>query len=188
MGIRAEFAEAERFIAGLRPADEGRLCAICESIQAAETRLLARAADHMDRCISSCQGLCCRNIQLEAIIGVWDLVYILTVAGAYRDRMAACLENEIPFYAADCIFLADGVGPCILPDNARAEVCLTTFCSRTEPVERDIRRVKRRFYRLGWFIATRRPLILFDRLRRWRAAPVCSDPGGQAAGERRTGC
>ena len=187
MGIAADFHQAEKIIDGLRPGDKDRLRAICESIQDAETRLLSKAAAGMDRCIASCQGLCCRNIQLEAIIGVWDLVYILSVAGEYRDRMAACLENEIPFYAADCIFLADGVGPCILPENARAEVCLTTFCSRTASIDRDIRRVKRRFYRLGWFIATRRPLILCDRLRRRRSTPVCSDPEAQTVGEHRTG-
>ncbi|HSO20627.1 MAG TPA: hypothetical protein VLT88_14280, partial [Desulfosarcina sp.] len=188
MGIKADFYQAEKIIDGLRPADKERLRAVCESIQAAETRLLSKAAASMDRCIAACQGLCCRNIQLEAVIGVWDLVYILTVAGAYRDQMAACLENEIPFYAADCIFLADGGGPCILPDNARAEVCLTTFCSRTESIDRDIRRVKRRFYRLGWFIATRRPLILVDRLRRRRTPRVCNDADAQALGGRRTGC
>lgn len=187
MGIAADFHQAEKFIDGLRPADRDRLRAICESIQAAETRLLSKAAASMDRCIASCRGLCCRNLQLEAVIGVWDLVYILTVAGEYRERMAACLAEETPFYAADCIFLADGVGPCILPENARAEVCLTTFCGRTTPIDRDLRRVKRRFYRLGWFIATRRPLILFDRLRRGRTRPVGSAPGAHAGGERRTG-
>jgi hypothetical protein len=166
MGIGMDFKAAEHILAGLRPADKERLHAICGSIQEAETRLLAKAAANMDRCIASCEGLCCRNIQLEAVIGVSDLVYILTVAGECRGRMAACLKKEIAFYAADCIFLADGVGPCILPDNARAEVCLTTFCGRTAAIERDIRRVKRRFYRLGWFLATRRPLILFDRLRK----------------------
>jgi hypothetical protein len=169
MGIRADFNQAERFMAALRPADHLRLRVICETIQAAETRLLANAAATMDRCIATCQGLCCRNIQLEAVIGACDLVYILTVAAHCRHRMAACLEKEVPLFAADCIFLADGVGPCILPENARAEVCLTTFCSRTEAIDRDIRRVKRGFYRLAWFMTTRRPLVLFDGLHGWLA-------------------
>ena len=167
VGIKADFEEAEGIIAGLRPVDRLTLCRICGEIQAAEADLLKQAEANMDRCIAACQGLCCRNIQLEAIIGVWDLVYILTVAPAYRDRMAACLENEIPFYAADCIFLENGVGPCLLPATARAEVCLTTFCSRTDAIDQEIRAVKRKFYKLGWFIATRRPLVAFDRLRRW---------------------
>ncbi len=166
MGIKADFKEAERIIAGLRPPDRLTLCRICDEIQAAEADLLKQAEHNMDRCIEACQGLCCRNIQLEAIIGVWDLVYILTVAKAYRDRMAACLEKEIPFYAADCIFLENGIGPCLLPATARAEVCLTTFCSRTDAIDREIRAVKRKFYKLGWFIATRRPLLAYDRLRR----------------------
>jgi hypothetical protein len=167
VGIKADFEEAERIVAGLRPVDRVKLCRICDEIQAAEADLLKQAEHNMDRCIAACQGLCCRNIQLEAIIGVWDLVYILTVAPAYRDRMAACLAKEVPLFAADCIFLANGVGPCIFPDTARAEVCLTTFCSSTDAIASEIRQVKRKFYKLGWFIATRRPLLAFDRLRRW---------------------
>jgi len=165
MGIKADFEEAERIIAALRPADRVTLCKICDEIQAAEADLLKQAENNMDHCIKACEGLCCRNIQLEAIIGVWDLVYILTVADAFHDRMAACLENEIPFYAADCIFLENGVGPCLLPATARAEVCLTTFCSRTDAIDREIRRVKRKFYKLGWFIATRKPRMALDRMR-----------------------
>ena len=167
MGIKADFEEAERIIKGLRPDDRLKLCKICDEIQAAEAHLLQQAETNMDRCIAACRGLCCRNIQLDAIIGVWDLVYILTVASEYRDRMAACLENEIPFYAADCIFLENRVGPCLLPDTARAEVCLTTFCSRTDGINHEIRAVKRKFYKLGWFIAVRKPRMVYDRLRQW---------------------
>jgi len=166
MGIKAYFVEAEQIIAGLHPADHEKLRSICQEIQAAETNLLKQAEHNMDRCIKACEGLCCRNIQLEAIIGVWDLVYILTVASDFRDRMAACLENEIPFYAADCIFLENGVGPCIFPSAVRAEVCLTTFCSRTEVINQEIQQVKRKFYKLGWFIAMRKPRMTVDRLRR----------------------
>jgi hypothetical protein len=164
MGIRAEFLEAEGIIARLRPVDQDRLRQICGEIQAAEADLLAQAGPAMERCVKSCEGLCCRNIQLEAIIGLWDLVYILTVAGEYRDRMAICLEKEIPFYAADCIFLANGVGPCFLPATARAEVCLTTFCSGTETIGREIRRVKRKFYKLGWFLGMCKPRLAIDGL------------------------
>jgi hypothetical protein len=172
MGIKADFIAAERILARLGPDDKVRLGRICDAIQSAEAELLAKAGPAMARCIHACQGLCCRNIQLEAIIGVWDLVYILTVAGEYRDRLAACLEKEIPFYAADCVFLVDGKGPCMLPATARAEVCLTTFCSRTEEIEREIRHVKRKFYKLGWFLFTRRPRLVLDRLRRGsRALP-----------------
>lgn len=167
MGIKADFEEAERIIGAMRPDDRVKLGKICEEIQAAEAHLLQQAENNMDRCIAACQGLCCRNIQLDAIIGVWDLVYILTVASECRDRMAACLGNEIPFYAADCIFLENGVGPCLLPDTARAEVCLTTFCSRTDAIDREIRAVKRKFYKLGWYIATRKLWMAYDRLGQW---------------------
>ena len=167
MGIKADFAEAERIIGRLSAADRRRLGQICQDIQAAETNLLKQADHAMARCIEACEGLCCRNIQLEAIIGVWDLVYILTVAGECRDRMAACLENEKPLFAADCIFLEGGAGPCILPSTARAEVCLTTFCSPTDAIAREIRMVKRQFYKLGWFIAMRKPRMMVDILWRW---------------------
>jgi hypothetical protein len=166
MGIKADFIAAERFIDRLRPADKPRLHRICREIQGAEADLLSRAAPAMERCINACEGICCRNVQLEAIIGIWDLVYILTVAPDYRERMAACLEKEVPLFAADCIFLENGVGPCILPPTARAEVCLTTFCSSTDAIAPEIRRVKRKFYRLGWFIATRKPRMAWDVLHR----------------------
>ena len=166
MGIKADFVEAEKIIAGLRPGDRVKLRRICQEIQTAETNLLKQADQSMDHCIKSCEGLCCRNIQLEAIIGVWDLVYLLTMASDFRDQMAACLEKEIPFYAADCVFLENGVGPCIFPSAVRAEVCLTTFCSRTDSIEQEIRQVKRKFYKLGWFIALRKPRMIADRLRR----------------------
>ncbi|MGD9332668.1 MAG: hypothetical protein PVJ53_15245 [Desulfobacterales bacterium] len=166
MGIKADFAEAEQIICRLSKADHRRLRRICQDIQVAETNLLNHAAPAMERCIRSCEGLCCRNIQLEAIIGVWDLVYILTVASECRDEMAACLEKEKPFFAADCIFLENGIGPCLLPSAARAEVCLTTFCSPTDAIAGEIRQVKRKFYQLGWFIALRKPRMAFDTL--WR--------------------
>ena len=162
MGIKADFIAAERFLGSLSSADKERLRKICREIQAAEKHLLSHAGPAMDRCINACEGICCRNIQLDAIIGMWDLVYILTVAGECRDRMAACLENEKPFFAADCLFLEDQVGPCIFPSTARAEVCLTTFCSRTDTIAREIRQVKRAFYKLGWFILIRKPRRLID--------------------------
>jgi len=167
MGIKADFVEAERILSRLGPADRRRLQKICDEIQAAEAELLAKAGPAMARCIHTCQGLCCRNIQLEAVIGAWDLVYILTVAGEYRDRLAVCLEKEIPFYASDCIFLADGVGPCLLPATARAEVCLATFCGGADVIEGEIRRVKRCFYKLGWFLMTRTPRRFTDMIRRF---------------------
>jgi hypothetical protein len=170
MGISADFAEAERILARLGPGDQVRLGRICAAIQSAEAELLTRAGPAMARCIHVCQGLCCRNIQLDAIIGVRDLVYILTVAGEYRDRMAACLEKEIPFYAADCVFLADGQGPCILPATARAEICLTTFCSNTDGIASEIKTVKRRFYALGWFLLMRTPRKVADWVQRIRSA------------------
>ncbi len=175
MGIKADFIAAERFIDRLRPADRQKLHRICGEIQAAETELLNQAGPAMDRCINGCEGICCRNVQLGAIIGVWDLVYILTAAPDYRERMAACLAKEVPLFAADCIFLANGVGPCILPATARAEVCLTTFCSSTDVIAPEIRQVKRKFYKLGWFIASRKPRMAWDSLlrllRRWLKNP-----------------
>jgi len=167
MGIKADFIAAERFIDRLSLADRQRLQRICGEIQTAEKKLLAQAGPAMDRCINNCEGICCRNVQLDAIIGMVDLVYILTVAGEYRDRMAACLEKEKPFFAADCLFLENQVGPCILPSTARAEVCLTTFCSRTDAIDREIRQVKRSFYRLGWFISSRKPRMMWEGLLRW---------------------
>jgi hypothetical protein len=121
----------------------------CRTIFDAEVELLARAEVLMDRCIEGCQGLCCRNVAVDEIIGLPDLVYVLQRAPSLRQRLAGCLGEEKPFFTSDCPFLENGRGPCLLPDAVRPEVCITTFCADTGPVHREIVRVRRAFIGLG---------------------------------------
>jgi hypothetical protein len=152
MAIGYDFRQARRFVEEIADDDREKLTALCRSIQRAEARLLEAAAPLMERCAAQCRGICCRNIQMDAVIGRGDLVYILALNPRLAPQMAACLENEPLLYAADCIFLKNGVGPCIFPDTLKPDVCLTTFCEDTAAVAREIRQLKRRFMRLDLFI------------------------------------
>ncbi len=92
----------------------------------------------MTRCIQRCGGICRRNLQLDLVIGHWDFVFMLASNPALKEKIEECLEKEAPFFTSDCIFLENGVGPCVFPPDARPEVCLVTFCDDTSPVKREI--------------------------------------------------
>jgi hypothetical protein len=72
--------------------------------------------------------------------------------------MAAGLGRE-SFFASDCLFLKNGLGPCLFPEGLRPERCVTSFC-RVEPsIEKEIGRVMGEFSRLVrffWFRPFRR--------------------------------
>ena len=167
MGLQYQFRKAQQTIGRLAPADRERLEEICDDIQRAEKRLRVAAEDALVRCGSACQGVCCRNIDLDAILGFPDFVYILTLKNQLADRMAACLENESALYIADCIFLENGIGPCIFPDTIMPEVCITTFCTTETPAKEEIRSLKWKFFQLGWFLGTLKIRAFGRQLRDW---------------------
>jgi len=160
MGLTYSFKKAGKIITQLSPGDLKTLEKICQEIQTAEKALIRKAEENLVRCLKKCEGLCCRNIRLDEIISLYDFIYLLTVQNSLRSIISKCLENEDPLYPADCIFLADGKGPCIFPSNARAAICITTFCNNEAPIKREIRCVKRKFMKLNWFILTRKPRAL----------------------------
>ena len=127
---------------------------LCGDIQQTEKRLRVAAAGALVQCGTACQGVCCRNIDLDAVLGLPDFVYILTLENHLAARMEACLKNENPLYIADCIFLENGTGPCIFPGTVMPEVCITTFCTTETPAQEEIRQLKWKFFRLGWFLGT----------------------------------
>jgi hypothetical protein len=172
MSLRYKFKKADTVLRHLDPHEKANLQAICARIQAAEEELLVAAEAKIVTCIQGCEGLCCRNARIDDIIGLMDCVYILTVAPGLRERIDACLGNESPIYSADCIFLENGRGPCIFPFNARPEVCITTFCGRTASINAEIGRLKRKFMKLGWFVASRKPRAWARRLFRHRKRRV----------------
>lgn len=160
MGLNYNFNKAGKIISQLSPDELETLENICHEIQAAENALIKKAEENLVRCLKKCEGLCCRNIRLDEIISLHDLIYILTVQNSMRAEISKCLENEDPFFPADCIFLAGGKGPCIFPSNVRAAICITTFCDKEAPIKKEIQSVKRNFIKLNWFILTRKPRAL----------------------------
>jgi hypothetical protein len=154
MGLNHSFKAARRKIDALDADERKVLAAICNDIHHAQKALTEKATPIVARCMAGCQGLCCRNIHPADIITEWDLVYILVMAPAVEDAMTDCLTRE-SFFPADCIFLENGTGPCLFPDNLRPERCIISFC-RVEPsVEKEIGRVMGGFSRLIRFFMFR---------------------------------
>ena len=155
MSLNYEFRKAISTINRLVPEDRNTLSLICKDIQQAEDDLNEKAETLLSRCIASCNGICCRNIRLDEIIGFYDFTYLLMIENELRDDMAACLSHE-SLFSSDCIFLKNGKGPCMFPSNARPRVCIITFCADDTPVKREVQRVNRQFNRLSRFIFLRR--------------------------------
>jgi hypothetical protein len=129
---------------------------LCRRIKDAERNLNAAAASRLKGCLEDCRGLCCRNLQLDAVFGIPDFVYLLSVEPALESKMAECLRRENPFFTSNCPFLAAGVGPCLFPSDVRPEVCITSFCRGDETLKSEIRRVKMGFWKLGVFLHLRK--------------------------------
>ena len=175
MGLRYKFKKAIRIVDNLSPADRVVLERKCRLIQAAEDELLKRAEENMVRCLTGCEGLCCRNAQFDDIISHWDFVFLLTVEKDLRQKISECLEKEIPFFSADCLFLENGKGPCIFPAHSRPEICITTFCGSDQKIKKEISKVKSGFLRMTWFVMLRKPRALM----RYMAA-FFNKPGPQS--------
>ena len=162
MYLNSKFKQAQKVIRETSPHDLIPLHIICREIKAAEIALQEKSKDLMTRCIKKCGGICCKNVQSDLIFSHWDFVFILVLNPSLEEDILKCLEKEQPFFSSDCIFLKDGNGPCIFPDDSRPEVCIVTFCDNTSPVKKEITGVKRKFFKLTWFFFLRkiRRLIL----------------------------
>ena len=154
MSLNHSFKSARKRIGRLNADERIKLLAICEDIHNHQKALSEKAAPILQACMANCQGLCCRNIRPADIITEWDLIYILARAPQIEEAMEAYLQRE-SFFPSDCIFLENGVGPCLFPDNLRPERCIISFC-RVEPsVEKEIARVMGGFSRLIRFFKFR---------------------------------
>ena len=156
MSLKYKFMKAQEIIDQLRPKDRKRLERICGDIQAAEAALQTAARPLLRVCNTRCEGLCCRNIDPDSLISLEDMVYILAVDKAVSPVIQMALEKEKPFFTKKCIFLEEGIGPCIFRVDVRPEICVTSFCFSDTPVRKEIARVKRCFFKLVWFIAFRK--------------------------------
>jgi len=154
MALGSLFNRARETLRHLSSGDKSVLDGLCDRIQEAEADLRLSAADAFAYCHTACQGICCRNITLDAVLDYPDFVYILNRRPDLAERAAACLENETAFFAANCIFLENGTGPCIFPGTVMPEVCITTFCYANAPAKNEIKYLKWCFFRLNWFLGT----------------------------------
>lgn len=147
MGLKHDLKITRKKLAALDNTEHKTLISICIEIHGAQQALTEKAAPLLDQCMTRCQGLCCRNIRVADIITKWDLIYILAMRPELESSMARCLENE-DMFTADCLFLENGIGPCLFPDYVRPERCILSFC-RVEPlVEKEIAQVMKGFSRL----------------------------------------
>ena len=166
MGLKYSFQKAGKIIKDSGSGDLKALEGICLEIRQAEDQLLNKAINVLKRCENNCEGICCRNVQIDAIIGLPDFLYLLIMDSSKGDIISKCLENENIFFTSDCIFLENGKGPCVFPSNSRPEVCITTFCGDETEIKKEIKLVKSKFMKLDWFILLRKPRMLKNFL--WR--------------------
>jgi hypothetical protein len=151
-----KFKKASRMLAGLDDGERAVLDTICSDIRIAERDLLEAAQDILNDCGRKCRGLCCRNIHIDDIMTLLDCVHILATAPQMQAQVDTALKCE-GLYSADCIFLNNGVGPCIFPDEVRPEKCIVSFCRGDGIVAAEIRQVRKGFNRLARFILLRKP-------------------------------
>jgi hypothetical protein len=128
---------------------------LCRQIQDAERRLNAAAAVRLKGCLEDCRGMCCRNLQLDAVFGIPDFVFILALESQLDTRIGECTRHVNPLFTSDCPFLERGIDPCAFPPDVRPEVCITSFCRGDDALKTEIRRVKRRFWKLGLLVCVR---------------------------------
>jgi len=152
MSLRYYFAKAQKILERIAPYDREIIEKQCRSIRIAEEQLQTAGKSAFLRCYSGCEGLCCRNLEIDAVIGFSDFIYLLTVESQLKENISTCLENENWFFASDCVFLINGKGPCIFPPTARPEVCITTFCTDVEPIKKEIQSVKSKFIKLNFYL------------------------------------
>lgn len=152
MSLNYYFGKARKTLSLISPYEREIIEKRCRLIQTAEEQLQAAGRSAFQRCYDGCEGLCCRNLDIDAVIGFSDFIYLLTVEKEMEKTITACLKNERNFFTADCLFLMDGKGPCLLPHNSRPEVCITTFCFDAKSVKNEISRVKSEFMKLNLYL------------------------------------
>lgn len=163
MEFNHHFRKAQSILQRLNPAERVMVDKICTDIQAAQRELGVAAAKMAVKCTTGCEGICCRNVQLQNILGMWDFVFIMASDATQAEVIESCLQGKSLIYSADCIFLKNGIGPCRFPENIRPEMCVTSYCDNELP-NRQIQRVKSLFFKLRWHIILRKPLAFFNLL------------------------
>jgi len=158
MGIRYKIHKADAVLQRLSKEERNRVDLICAGIRKEQFRLQQEGRLLFERCVSGCEGLCCKNVIADELITLWDMIFILAASSLCPEDLLSLAEKE-PLFTADCMFLENGIGPCIFPDGHRPEKCVLSFCGDDRLIAENIRSVHRGFGRLHRFLLARKPLI-----------------------------
>jgi hypothetical protein len=158
MELQYKIQRALRFIDRLSGKERETLRNICFEIQSAQAALNAAAVSYFQRCLGECRGICCKNINVNDVVTLLDLVYILSMKGASSDQIFELAESE-ELFSADCLFLRDGQGPCFFPADIKPERCIITFCGETRPIRKELKAIRSKFSKLSRFTKSKRPFL-----------------------------
>ena len=128
MELVRKIQKAQTIINSFIGEERTRLLDICFEIQNAQNALNSEAGDFFKDCMQRCQGICCRNIYINDVVTLLDLIYILSLQEEIAVRMQTCAQSETLF-SADCLFLKHGTGPCLFAADIKPERCIITFCT-----------------------------------------------------------
>ncbi len=162
MGVKGKFKFAGKIIDGFNSETMEELEFLCLEIRRRENALLIQADDLMKSCAVHCGGICCRNIYTDAVINLWDCVFILASRPEMSSTIFQCLAHEDPLFTSDCVFLKNGSGPCIFPSDIRPFTCIATFCDDDAPVKQEIRSLRKGFRKLARFVTAARVKSTFS--------------------------
>lgn len=158
MQLLYHIEKARKLVNSMAGDQAQRMRHICREITAAQQRLNAEAEPYFVRCMQRCQGICCKNIHINEIVNILDLIYILTVKPGLYPTLKASAANE-RIFSADCLFLQNGTGPCLFPSDIKPERCILTFCEDTTSIRHATRAVRSKFSKLSRYTKLRRPFF-----------------------------
>ena len=158
MELERNIEKARKLIDSMTGAQGSRLRDICRGIRTAQDRLNHKAAPFFENCMRRCKGMCCKNIHINEIINMLDLIYILSLMPQLYGSLIPIARKE-QIFSADCLFLQNASGPCIFPHNVKPERCIITFCEDAAPIRNEIQSVRAKFSQLSRYTKFKRPWI-----------------------------
>ena len=76
MALGPLFKRARKTLRHLSPEDKCALDGLCDRIQEAEANFHTSAADAFEKCRTTCEGICCRNVELNAVLDSYNTVFV----------------------------------------------------------------------------------------------------------------
>ena len=160
MSTTHKIIKAQSIIDSLQYRDLESLKKTCIELQDAQNKLIKKGTPYFQYCQQHCSGMCCRNIHVDDIITLLDFVFILTLNPKIFEKALASARKESMF-TSDCLFLANGSGPCMFAANQKPERCIITFCQDTGPLKNEIKKIRKQFNRILRLIVLKRPTKFF---------------------------